>query len=171
MPTDTLGVTTEEGGIRTDEFEQLVGRYHLDLMRLAYAMSGDRALAEDAVQACWQAAWRSRSAIRDQSRIRGWLCTVTANEVRRQLRRQRLRHLLAGRLHPPQPLPAPDPQHLDLARALGGLGLRDRQLLALRFGWGLTSGEIGEQLGLSASGARVRLQRVLARLRAELGDD
>lgn len=67
----------------TDEFEQLVDRYHPALMRLAYAMSGDRALAEDAVQACWQAAWRSRWDIRDRTRIRGWLSTVTANDGER----------------------------------------------------------------------------------------
>ncbi len=171
MPIDALELGVEEGRMLTDEFEQLVGRYHVDLMRLALVMCGDRALAEDAVQACWQAAWRSRGQIRDPSRIGAWLRAVTANEVRRQLRRQRLRSLLHGRLRPPEPIPPVDPRHLDLTRALATLDVQDRQLLALRFGLGLMSAEIGEQLGISASAARVRLHRVLARLRAELGDD
>ena len=171
MPIDALELGVEEGRMLTDEFEQLVGRYHVDLMRLALVMCGDRALAEDAVQACWQAAWRSRGQIRDPSRIGAWLRAVTANEVRRQLRRQRLRSLLHGRLRPPEPIPPVDPRHLELTRALATLDVQDRQLLALRFGLGLMSAEIGEQLGISASAARVRLHRVLARLRAELGDD
>jgi RNA polymerase sigma factor (sigma-70 family) len=171
MPTDAPAMTDEAGRTLADEFEQLVSRYHRDLLRLAYAMSGNRALAEDAVQACWQAAWRSRAAIRDRSRIRAWLCTVTANEVRRQLRRERLRRLLAFRVRPPEHPSLSDSAQLDLAQALRGLPLRDRQLLALRFGLGLTSGEIAEQLGLSPSGVRVRLQRVLTRLRTELADD
>jgi RNA polymerase sigma factor (sigma-70 family) len=152
------------------EFVELVDRYHADLVRLAFAMSGDRALAEDAVQACWQAAWGSRLKVRDWERIRGWLFTVTANEVRRQLRRQRLAYVLRGRLRPPQPGDI-DPRHLDLAHAVQGLSLRDRQLLAMRYSLGLTSEEIAGHLGLSASGTRVRLQRVLQRLRLELGDD
>lgn len=154
----------------SDEFERLVERYQPALMRLAYGMAGDRTVAEDAVQACWQAAWRSREQI-DRARIRGWLFTVTANRVRRTLRRRRLRDVLHGRLRPPPGHGEVDPRHVDLASALSGLAPRDRQLVALRYGLGLTSEEIGEQLGLSASGARVRLQRVLLRLREELSDE
>lgn len=154
----------------TDEFEQLVERYQPALMRLAYGMAGDRLLAEDAVQGCWQAAWRSRDQI-DPMKVRAWLFTVTANQVRRQLRRQRLGNVLRGRLRPPMPPDEADPSHIDLTAALSHLKLRDRQLIALRYGLGLTSQEIGEQLGLSASGTRVRLGRVLARLRMELSDE
>jgi len=153
-----------------DAFARLVERYQPALMRLAYGMAGDRTIAEDAVQACWHAAWRSREQI-DRARIRGWLFTVTANQVRRSLRRRRLREVLHGRLRPPPDRGEVDPRHVDLASALSGLNLRDRQLVALRYGLGLTSEEIGEHLGLSASGARVRLQRVLLRLREELSDE
>jgi RNA polymerase sigma-70 factor, ECF subfamily len=160
----------KEGTMLADEFEQLVERYQPALMRLAYGMAGNRVVAEDAVQACWQAAWRSRDEI-DPAHIRGWLFTVTANQVRRQLRRQRLGNVLRGRLRPPTPTDEANASHIDLSTALRHLDLRDRQLIALRYGLGLTSEEIGEQLGLSASGTRVRLQRVLARLRRELSDE
>lgn len=153
-----------------DEFEQLVERYQPALLRLAYGMAGDRQVAEDAVQGCWQAAWRSRDQI-DPMKVRAWLFTVTANQVRRQLRRQRMGDVLRGRLRPPTPAREADASRMDLAVALQRLSLRDRYLIALRYGLGLTSHEIGEQLGLSASGTRVRLQRVLALLRRELGDE
>lgn len=157
-------------GISPAAFEELVVRYHLDLVRLAYAMCGDRSMAEDAAQACWQAAWRSRTEIRDPERIQSWLFTVTANEVRRQLRRQGLARVLHGRLTAP-PSYDPDPRFSDLARALSKLDLRDRRLIALKYGLGQTSDEIGRQLGLSAVGTRRRLQSVLARLRGDLGED
>jgi RNA polymerase sigma factor (sigma-70 family) len=170
-PVNALDLATpKEGAMLADEFERLVERYQPSLMRLAYGMAGDRTVAEDAVQACWQAAWHSRGQI-DRARMRGWLFTVTANQVRRTLRRRRLREVLHGRLRPPAARGEVDPRHLDLATALSGLDLRDRQLVALRYGLGLTSEEIGAQLGLSASGARVRLQRVLLRLREELRDE
>ena len=170
-PINALDLTTpKDGAILSSEFEQIVERYQPALLRLAYGMAGDRTIAEDAVQACWHAAWRSRGQI-DRARMRGWLFTVTANQVRRSLRRRRLREVLHGRLRPPPDQGEVDPRHLDLATALRGLDLRDRQLVALRYGLGLTSQEIGEQLGLSASGARVRLQRVLTRLRKELSDE
>jgi RNA polymerase sigma factor (sigma-70 family) len=165
------GLGSVEAGMLIDEFEQLVSQHHNRLLRLAQVMSGDRDLAEDAVQACWHALWQAGDQIRDPERVDAWLRTVTMNEVRRQLRRQRMRGILQGRLRMPEPVLPTDARHLDLRRALAGLDLRDRQLLALRFGVGLSSAEIGAQLGMSAPAARVRLQRVLARLRKELDGD
>jgi DNA-directed RNA polymerase specialized sigma24 family protein len=167
------GIRVAVGGadVTRSEFEELVERHHADLVRLAFAMSGDRAAAEDAVQACWDAAWRSRAEIREPARMRGWLFTVTANEVRRQMRRDRLRGLLQGRLRGPKPLPAIDVPRLDLASALTRISVADRELLAMRYGLGLTSAEIAGHVGLSAPGVRRRLQRVLVRMRKELGDD
>jgi RNA polymerase sigma factor (sigma-70 family) len=60
---------------------------------------------------------------------------------------------------------------LDLARVLGGLKPDDRALLALRFEAGLDSTRIASQMGMSASGVRSRLARLLDRLRADLALD
>ena len=69
---------------------------------------------------------------------------------------------------------ASDPHDLagvvDLGRALRGLSPDDRRLLALRFVAGLSSDEIAGHLGLSASGVRSRLARLIDRLRAELDE-
>ncbi len=166
-----VGLTVEGQGVSREAFVELVERYNDELLRLAFAMAGDRELAADAVQGCWQAAWQSRSAVRDPARIRAWLFTITANNVRRQLRRRRLVALLTGRLAQPKAGPEIDPRHVDLARALAHLSPDDRQLVGLRYGLGLTSDDIGEVLGLSAPGTRRRLQRVLGRLREEMRDD
>jgi RNA polymerase sigma factor (sigma-70 family) len=153
--------------VTPEAFADLVGRYNDDLFRLAFAMTGDRALAEDAVQGCWLAAWRSRGELRDAARIRGWLLTITANQVRRQARRDRLRLLLQGRR--PSRWRDEDPgEYVDLARALAKLSPQDRELVAMRYYLGLSSAQIAPMLRLSPSGTRRRLQRVLFALRKEL---
>ena len=60
---------------------------------------------------------------------------------------------------------------VDLQRVLHGLNAKERGLLAMRFAAGLESAEIAEQLGISASGVRSRLARLLDRLRVDLALD
>ena len=67
--------------------------------------------------------------------------------------------------------PADSISTVDLARVLRGLDPDERTLLALRFAAGLDSTEIAAQLGLSASGVRSRLARLIERLRSDLDDD
>ena len=70
---------------------------------------------------------------------------------------------------------APDPAMnaalLDLADAMRRLDPDDRALLALRYVADFDSTELGRALGMSPSGVRTRLARLLARLRTELDDD
>jgi RNA polymerase sigma factor (sigma-70 family) len=171
-----LSLSVEAGAVSSsltdagmhEEFRRLVDRYHIELLRLAYGMSGDRQLAEDAVQSCWQRTWATRTEIRDWERIQGWLFTVTANEVKRQLRRRRVANLLFARSPSAEDAPAAEAGDLDLKVALAGLSLRDRQLVTLRYGMGLTSEAIAPIVGLSPSGVRVRMGRVLEQLRKDL---
>jgi RNA polymerase sigma factor (sigma-70 family) len=56
----------------------------------------------------------------------------------------------------------------DLAAGLEQLGRREREVIALRFGGGLTGPEIAELTGLSLANVQQMLSRSLRRLRAEL---
>lgn len=56
----------------------------------------------------------------------------------------------------------------DLERALGGLGEREREIIALRFGGDLSGPEIAELTGLSLANVQQILSRSLRRLRAVL---
>jgi RNA polymerase sigma-70 factor (ECF subfamily) len=152
-------------------FIGLVETSHADLMRLAYGICGDPDLAADAVQSAWQAAWGEIDDLRDMAAVRSWLLSITANQTRRLMRRRRLGALLELRaFRAPAPPAAAADLDVDLAVALSRLSTRDRQLVTLRYGLGLTSEEISAQVGLSPSGVRVRLGRVLAHLRKELTD-
>ncbi len=59
---------------------------------------------------------------------------------------------------------------LDLRRALQGLDPDDRALLAMRYVAGFNSTELSAAIGLTPSGTRNRLERLLTRLRQELTD-
>ena len=152
-------------------FAHLVGEHHASMVRVAYAISQNGEAAADAVQIAWSIAWRRLGSLRDHRMIRAWLVAIAANEARKGLRRQRGRPVLdisttvaAGAGDDPADRIAT----VDLARALRTLAPDDRTLLALRFVAGLDSTEIAAQLGLSASGVRSRLARLIERLRKEL---
>jgi len=55
-----------------------------------------------------------------------------------------------------------------LHEALSSLSAADRELLAHRYLFGFSSGEIGALVGLSPEGVRSRLNRVRDRLKKEL---
>ena len=59
-------------------------------------------------------------------------------------------------------------RRLDLSGALGRLDDRERDLLALRYGAGLSSREIGRFVGLERGAVDVALHRARARLRVSL---
>src|SRR5688572_8501115 len=70
-------------------FTELVSRHHRDMLRVAYVICRDPALAEDAAQAAWAIAWRRIGDVKDSTQIRGWLVAVAANEARRTMRSRR----------------------------------------------------------------------------------
>ncbi len=163
QPAEGSPVASETG------FTALVSEHHADLVRLAYAIVGDPDLANDVAQTAWAAAWRNRHRLRDPEKVRGWLLTIAANEARRSLRRRRLRQLIP--LADETDRSAPARQHddqIDLIAAMQRLRPRDREILARRYALGETSQEIAEQVGMSDSGVRVRIGRVLDALREEL---
>jgi RNA polymerase sigma-70 factor, ECF subfamily len=153
-------------------FTRLVRAFHADMARLAhFVCGGNRELAEDAVQSAWAIAWSRLGSLREPERIRAWLLSVTANEARQLLRRQR--QVVAVRLDfAEERLAGPDPYRspglLDMASVLARLKPEERTLIGLRYAAGLDSAEIGAMLGMSASGVRSRLDRLLDRLRVEL---
>jgi RNA polymerase sigma-70 factor (ECF subfamily) len=160
-------------------FAELVARHHRDLLRVAYVICRDPALAEDSAQAAWAIAWRRLGDVRDPSQVRGWLVAVAANEARRIMRsrRPRIREISVADIElEGVPDLRSDPladgiAKADLRRVLASLDPTDRALIALRYVAELSSDEIGRALGMSSSGARGRLSRLLVRLRGDLRDE
>ncbi len=157
-----------------DALARIVDAHQLDMARLCLLVCGDPEMARDAVQAAWVIAWQRLSSVQEPERLRSWLMSVAANEARQMARRRRrfeVGHIdvaAAGSSHGD---PALRTGLADLSVALHGLSTDDRTLLALRYVAGFDATQIGRSLGMSPSGVRSRLSRLLARLRTELTDD
>ena len=159
---------------RGDEeaFRQLVEFHHREILGLCYTITRDADLAAEAAQAAWIKAWRRLSSLREVERVRAWLCAIAANEARGLVRQRRRATVVPIETAYGLPGSASDDGELtwdlDLAAALARLAPEDRALLALRYVAGLNATELGAALGLSPSGTRARLARLLDRLRVEL---
>jgi RNA polymerase sigma-70 factor (ECF subfamily) len=157
-------------------FARIVATHHPDMVKVCVAVCGDISLAEEAVQAAWSIAWRRLPSLRDSARLRSWLVSIAANQARDSIRRARRRPVVELEVADVVDVaaaggdPAARSGDIDLRNALAKLDPTDRALVALRYVAGLDSFELAKALGMSASGTRARLARILERLRTELGD-
>jgi RNA polymerase sigma-70 factor (ECF subfamily) len=166
--------TTVEQAASGDEvaFARLIAEHHESMVRAAYVVVGDVDLAREAAQNAWTIAWKRLASLRQPERIRSWLVSICANEARQLIRKAKRREIIEISHAPPEPMndPFDSIELVDLKRALGQLKPDERGLLAMRYVNGLDSTEIAHQLGLSASGVRNRLSRLVERLRKDLDD-
>ncbi|MDQ3938721.1 MAG: sigma-70 family RNA polymerase sigma factor [Chloroflexota bacterium] len=155
-------------------FARIVNAHHDDMTRVCFVICRDADLAQDAVQQAWTIAWRQLGKLREPERIRSWLVAIAANEARQLMRRSRRRDVVELTIGAGGGARTGDTtgwvRGLDLRSALTRLTPDDRALLALRYVAGLDSNELSRVTGLSPSGTRARLARLLAVLRAELHD-
>jgi RNA polymerase sigma factor (sigma-70 family) len=173
----TLLEATVHAAASGDEgaFARLVAEHHASMSRVAFVILGDEEATRDAVQSAWTFAWRRIGTLREPGSIRPWLVAIAANEARKASRRMRRTALvgfplvverMAEREGFADPIDALEVADLQLV--LRGLNAEDRGLLAMRYAAGLDSNEIAAQLGMSASGVRSRLARLLERMREDL---
>jgi RNA polymerase sigma-70 factor (ECF subfamily) len=153
-------------------FARLIAAHDGAMRRVAFVIAGDWDTATEAVQEAWVKAWERLRTLRDQDRVEAWLVSIAANETRRLLSRGRRRTVVEVSAGSEGVGRGDDPGDLvdlvDLERALRTLRPDERTLIAMRFVAGLDSTEIGSVTGMSASGVRSRLTRLLERLRMEL---
>ena len=153
-------------------FGRIVTAYHDDMCRVCTYVTGDEQLAEDAVQTAWSTAWHKLGSLREPERLRSWLMRVAINEAKRQLERRSRRLRTEVRVDATSLPGGIDPStgvsSLDLLSAIEQLEPEERGLLAMRYVAGFDASELSTAIGLSPSGTRTRLERLLTRLRKEL---
>lgn len=130
----------------------------------------DRALAEDLLQDVFLKALRQGQRFCALENARAWLFEVARNTLSDQLRRRR------GSVELPEDLRATEPElpaAVDslsqcLPRVLGELSPEDREAITCCDLEGMSQADYAARLGISLPGAKSRVQRARARLKAQL---
>jgi len=155
--------------------DELCRMYAPSVCRFAAMTAGSAADADDLAQ---EALLRAVRSLRSFDPVRGslesWLWRIVANAAKDSARRrQRARDLIASlRFAAPREAESVEDAVLERLRdtelhdRLKLLPQRDRTLLALRYGVGLDTDEVGAAIGLNADSAGKAIRRALRRLRA-----
>ena len=153
-------------------FRRIIAAHHDDMRKVCMSIAGDCAIAEEATQAAWVIAWKRLGDVRDEGHLRPWLVTVAANEAKQLLRKRKRRAEVEVTADTARVSGGIDPASgvadLDVRDAMARLDPDERALLALRYVAGFDSNELARAIGISPSGTRNRLERLLKRLRGEL---
>jgi RNA polymerase sigma-70 factor (ECF subfamily) len=169
---DVRGVVASAAAGDQIAFGRIVADHHEDMRRVCAFITRDELVADDAVQAAWVIVWRKLGSLREPERLRPWLMRVAVNEAKHLARRGRRRGEIEVHADAAGVLGGVDPatgiDAIDLRAAMDRLDADDRALLALRYGAGFDATELSDALGLSPSGTRTRLERLLKRLRKDL---
>ncbi len=140
------------------------------LVAQLYAVCGDVAAAEDAVQDAFVTAIRKRRQLADVANPEAWVRVTALNQIR-----SGWRHLAVVRRYQPQ-VPGPQvpvevgPEHVAIVAALARLELNERIVVVLHHLADLSTAAIAAELGISEGTVKSRLSRG-RRLLAGLLDD
>jgi RNA polymerase sigma-70 factor (ECF subfamily) len=158
--------------------DALYGRYERRVYGLAFSLTRDRTLAEEAVQEAFLKIWRLAGSYRYEN-ARAWIFRIVAHESIRLTGKEKAMRLgdepMDENEHAsvtPTPVEASMTVEMQAAlrRNLDALPEREREALMLHYGGGLTQEEIGRLLSLSQGVISRLMSRGLDRLRARLSE-
>lgn len=135
-----------------------------------YAVTGDLAEAQEAVQEAFTRALAAPRRLAGLDNPEAWLRRVAVNVARSRHRRRRLLDTLLRRIGPPPAVVDRSPEHLALLAALRDLPEGQRQALALHYLVDLPVDEVAATLGVSPGTVKSRLSRGRQALAALLAD-
>jgi RNA polymerase sigma-70 factor (sigma-E family) len=165
-----LEVEQAEGGERS-RLGELYIRYAPDGIRLAYLLTGDRALAEDLVQEAFARFVGRLLHLRDPAAFGSYLRTTLINLSKSHFRRRRVERAYLERLARAPEGPPNPPEDMDEAmhEALLRLPQRQRAAIVLRFHEDLSEGQTADILRCRPGTVRSLVSRGMKTLRSELG--
>jgi RNA polymerase sigma-70 factor (ECF subfamily) len=156
-----------------EQLARLLESFRSDLMRFAFWLCRDRAIAEDVVQETMLRAWRARNELRNTAAVRPWLFTIVRRENARLYERKRLPTVDLDEVIANQDvalaLNDEDPEIADLRRAILTLPDEYREPIVLQVLGGFSTGEIAKELGLTVPAVLTRLFRARNKLREMYG--
>ena len=181
MAEDVVPATDPEGALPAEDHGSAVilttifREHHLELIRMALFIVGDRPTAEDVVQDAFVAVHRRLDRLRDPRDTLPYIRTAVINGCRGVLRRRAIARRFGGTYEPPiwsaesAALLGEDRREVFLA--LRSLPRRQREALVLRYYLDLSEAEIAEAMGVSRGTVKSTTSRALAALAGKLGED
>ena len=146
---------------------------------LAYTVTGDPSLAEDAVQDAFLALWRQAESISaSRGRVDSFLLTLVhrraVDHVRKRARRQRAESaqpadIANGRRDDPEEIAVSLTEQAAALKEMQTLPAEQRRVIELAYFRGMTQREIADTTGVSVGTVKGRLRLGLEKLRAGFG--
>jgi RNA polymerase sigma-70 factor (ECF subfamily) len=159
---------------RGARFQALCLALRPDMLRFAFWLCHDHALAEDVVQESMLRAWKAQDSLEDEKAAKPWLVTIVRRELARTFERKRLITVNVDDLVDLEDSSLADADQADLAEmraAIFKLPEEYREPLVMQALLGYSIAEIASELRLSQSAVLSRLFRARHKLRALCGED
>ena len=162
------------GNPRRARFQALCQSLRPDLLRFAFWLARDRALAEDVVQETMIRAWKAQDSLLDEGAAKPWFLTIIRREYARSFERKRfvtvdVEELIAK--EEPMLAAADDQELMELRAAIFKLPGEYREPLVMQVLMGYSTAEIAAELELSNAAVLTRLFRARKQLRVLCGED
>ena len=153
-------------------FAELYQGYTYAVFNYCMFRANDRAVAEDLTADTFERAWKARRRYRpERAAFSTWLFTIARRVVIDWQRRQARRSLFRFWEQPAETLPSPElqmeetEQQRRLRRLVHALSPAEQELIALKFGAGMTNREIAPVIGKSETAVGTMLYRLMKKLR------
>jgi len=152
------------------DLDELYDASYRRLVVQIYAICGDLAAAEDAVQDAFVTALRKRSQLGNVSNPEAWVRAVALNEVRHGWRHASVVRRYQAKVPGPVGPVEVGPEHVAIVTALEAVDADQREAVVLHYLADLPVAEIASQLGVPEGTVKSRLSRARERLAGLLGD-
>ena len=168
----TIGTNGRRGRqkVSPDEFTDFYAASFRRLVGHLYAMTGDLAESEEAVQEAFVRAWSHRGKLDSRSSPEAWVRTTAWHIAVSRWRRARLGRLLMGAQPPPDVTDGPGPDRVAVIDALRKVPADQRRALVLYHLCELTVAQIADETGVPAGTVKARLARGRRALAPYLSD-
>jgi RNA polymerase sigma factor (sigma-70 family) len=148
----------------TPDLDELYNASYRRLVVQLYAVCGDLADAEDAVQEAFVTALRKRSDLSRVSNPEAWVRTAALNQLRGGWRHAAVVRRYQGRVPGPQGAVEVGPEHVAIVTALAEVDDEQRQVVVLHYLADLGIAEIAVELGVPEGTVKSRLSRARSKL-------
>jgi RNA polymerase sigma-70 factor (ECF subfamily) len=134
-----------------------------------YALTGDPAEAQDAVQEAYARAWQRWAAVSGYADPEAWVRTVARRIAISGWRRWRSSLRAYRRAGPPPAVPGPGPDRVAIVTALSRLPLAQRTAIVLHHLAGMPVADVAREVGVPEGTVKARLARGRRALAPMLG--